>query len=227
MTLVSCLMVTADRPQLVRRALECFHRQTWQERELVVVDNGQQPCGIAPFDGLRYHRAAPGKPLGHYRNLSLEHARGELCAVWDDDDWYHPERLERQIQPLDARDASILGAGLWHVNDEKLQAHPFRASNRKGLCPTVVFRKNAARYPELDRGEDTELRDALYAAGSVQVLKDSHLYIRVYHGANVSGREHFVRKLKMRLLESRFRLTREELRSFEAYRELNRTLRLC
>ena len=39
-TRVSCLMPTRDRPELVRFALEMFHRQDHPDRELVVVDDG-------------------------------------------------------------------------------------------------------------------------------------------------------------------------------------------
>ncbi len=39
---VSCVMVTANRAALARRAVDCFLRQRWANRELVVVDDGEQ-----------------------------------------------------------------------------------------------------------------------------------------------------------------------------------------
>ena len=39
--LVSCLMVTKDRPGLARRAVRCFQAQRWPARELVIVDDGR------------------------------------------------------------------------------------------------------------------------------------------------------------------------------------------
>jgi glycosyltransferase involved in cell wall biosynthesis len=49
--LVSCLMVTRDRPHLAERAVHCFARQTWQCRELVIIDDGDVDYSamLAPF----------------------------------------------------------------------------------------------------------------------------------------------------------------------------------
>ena len=97
--LVSCIMPTADRPQFVRRAVEWFRRQTWSHRELVVVDAGRVPiAGLLPDDlSITYLRAPMGTRVGTMRNSACDRARGELIAHWDDDDWFAPTRLERQV----------------------------------------------------------------------------------------------------------------------------------
>ena len=102
--LVSCLMVTRDRVALARRAVRCLAAQTWPAVELVVVDDGDADYApmLAEFEprlAIRYLRLTPqpGRYLGALRNLALEAARGELCAQWDDDEWYHPDRLRAQV----------------------------------------------------------------------------------------------------------------------------------
>ena len=37
--LVSCIMPTRGRPAFAQRAIDCFLRQTWEEKELIVVDD--------------------------------------------------------------------------------------------------------------------------------------------------------------------------------------------
>ena len=51
--LVSCMIVTRDRPGFFRQALRCYAAQDYPRKELVVVDDGEQPVG-ALCDGTRY-----------------------------------------------------------------------------------------------------------------------------------------------------------------------------
>src|SRR5262245_57789486 len=97
--LVSCLMVTRNRAKLARRAIACFQAQTWANKELVIVDDGDEDYApvLAPYRRdlhIVYHRLPPdpARTLGAARNISLELASGDYCAQWDDDEWYHPER---------------------------------------------------------------------------------------------------------------------------------------
>src|SRR5262245_50450534 len=96
---VSCVMVTANRKALCRRAVRCFERQSYPNRELVVVDDGEQDLSEVLYSlsdrHVIYRRISPSADnvLGRLRNLALETATGTVIAQWDDDDWYHPERL--------------------------------------------------------------------------------------------------------------------------------------
>src|SRR5690606_30534279 len=122
--LVSCLMVTRDRPELARRAIACFLAQTWPHRELVIVDDGDRSYDdlVASYDDprIRYVRlpSSPSQRLGALRNASQDLARGEYRVQWDDDEWYHPERIERQMRPIldEGWHASLLQYTLMHCD---------------------------------------------------------------------------------------------------------------
>jgi len=43
--LISCVLVTRDRPGFFRQALRCFAAQRYPRKELVVVDDGETPVG--------------------------------------------------------------------------------------------------------------------------------------------------------------------------------------
>jgi len=81
-------------------------QQTYPNKELIIIDDGQEDyapiLADVPAGELRYIKLdpAPGQVLGTLRNRSLEEATGDFKAQWDDDDWYHPERIERQAQVL-------------------------------------------------------------------------------------------------------------------------------
>ena len=204
--LVSCLMVTRDRPHLAARALRCLAAQTYRPLELVVVDDGRadyEPV-LAPCRDrfpVHYLRLAPrpGRYLGGLRNLALDEARGALCAQWDDDEWYHPERLATQVAALERSGAvaSVLKWTLMHVATDAMRALPFRADAGAGTPGTIVHRRTDVRYPNLPRAEDARFLERLAARGEIAVLgaEHSHLFIRCFHGANTWDERHFRRRL--------------------------------
>ncbi len=205
--LISCLMVTANRPHLARRAVHCLAEQTWPNIELVIVDDGDmsyEPI-LEPYRDrfqITYKRVEkqPETYLGALRNLTLEAASGDYCAQWDDDEWYHPERLEQQLTYLRENDLSAvtLREVLVHLDDGEFSAHPFRFDSVDGTCGTILHERNSFRYPNLPRSEDLAFLELFQAAGRAGVLPSptGHLFIRCYHGANTWDKQHFLNKIR-------------------------------
>lgn len=205
--LVSCLMVTRDRARLARRALRCFAEQTWRNKELVIVDDGDEDYGpmLSPFRAdhtVHYHRIdnAEGLRLGGLRNLSLDLAGGAYCCQWDDDEWYHPRRIELQVHAMEAQglDACVLEQTLMHVDTPRMAAHPYRADAGGGTPGTICHKKTDLRYPDQRRAEDARFLDRLRKEMRVGVVDGphSHLFIRCYHGDNTWDVAHFAKRLR-------------------------------
>ena len=99
---VTCVMLTRDRRPFVRLAIRHFERQDYPARELLVLDDGDDPVGdlVPPDTHIRYVRLAKRLSVGRKRNRAAEMASGALIAHWDDDDWYSPDRLSIQIRGL-------------------------------------------------------------------------------------------------------------------------------
>lgn len=206
---VSCLMVTRERRVLAERAVACFASQTWPNRELVILDDGDEDYApmLAPFisagHAIRYCRVErdPARRLGGLRNASIELADGDWCAQWDDDEWYGPKRIERQMAALSAGDvASALRWTLMAVDSPMLGPLTFRADTGFATPGTVLHRRDAAQYPDLARGEDAVFLKSLRDAGGVAVLgkDDAHLFVRCFHGCNTWDESHFLRRLHRR-----------------------------
>ena len=90
--LVSCIMPTRDRRAYVGQAIEYFLRQDYPAKELIILDDGDDPIGdlVPDHPGISYHRLDRRTVLGAKRNLACELAAGDLIAHWDDDDWQAP-----------------------------------------------------------------------------------------------------------------------------------------
>lgn len=83
--LVSVVVVTRDRPALLQGALEALERQSWQPRELVVVDTGDGDGADAAVARGHHAVRAPNAGLGEARQRGVEAAGGAIVAFTDDD----------------------------------------------------------------------------------------------------------------------------------------------
>ncbi len=105
--LVSLILPTCDRPQLVRRALDSARAQTWPNLEILLVDANRRtpPAAENPtlsdvwsdarvrlIDGRNTRNAAMA------RNRALEAARGDWVTFLDDDDEYLPSKIAAQAE---------------------------------------------------------------------------------------------------------------------------------
>jgi glycosyltransferase involved in cell wall biosynthesis len=249
---VSCLMVTADRAQLCRRAVLCFQRQTYPNKELVVVDDGTEDLAPIlaelPDAEVKYVklRKEPGNVLGRLRNRALDESTGTYLAQWDDDDWYHPERLERQVRVLEqGYDACTLSGALMHLDTPEFFYNPYIGYLKRGVPGTIVHRRDASiRYPELPRAEDSLYLRKWMQKRYVKLPRDQvHLFIRCFHGRNTWEVKHFLTRMRNTRLDlvlymwyrfvrrdlfkhPRFRLTPHAREAFENYLQDSYELRL-
>jgi glycosyltransferase involved in cell wall biosynthesis len=205
--LVSCLMVTRNRVDLARRAIDCFAAQRWPNRELVVLDDGDQDYSamIEPFTAaghrIRYERIErrEGVLLGALRNRSIELADGDWCMQWDDDEWYHPDRIGVQMDARRRGSAVALKWTLMHLQSTDLGTLAFRADSGVATPGTVLHRRDAGRYPNLSRNEDGVFLQQLRRTGLVVLgPEQSYLFVRCFHGTNTWDERHFVRRLHRR-----------------------------
>src|SRR5436190_287881 len=104
---ISCLCVTRARVNLLGRAVRCFLEQSHARRELLIVfdaDDAATRQYVGALADVRIRgievAASPRRALGSLRNLAVAEARGQYVCQWDDDDWYHPDRLAVQLSAL-------------------------------------------------------------------------------------------------------------------------------
>lgn len=99
---VSCIMATRNRGAFVRQAIRCFLRQTYEDSELIVVDDGDEPAADLRRGAsrVRYLRLEKQTPVGTKLNIGVGEARGTILQKLDDDDYYAPDFLEKAVMGL-------------------------------------------------------------------------------------------------------------------------------
>ncbi|AUW57331.1 glycosyl transferase [Sphingobium sp. SCG-1] len=109
--IVTVVIPTFGRAQLLRRAIASVLTQTAMDFEIIVVVDGDDPATLQTLGEIADHRLRHiVQPVqrgpGVARNTGAIAGKGQWVAFLDDDDEWLPEKLERQLA-LVPRDGSI------------------------------------------------------------------------------------------------------------------------
>jgi glycosyltransferase involved in cell wall biosynthesis len=125
-------------------ALASLVAQTYANWECILVDDGSTDRPIALVEAasdarIRYFRFEKNMGRGAARQCALDLASGDYLAMLDADDWIYPQKLQRQLQVMEASpDIAVLSAGMAIVDrDNEIVGTRTPGSNQSGLS---VFR---------------------------------------------------------------------------------------
>ena len=196
--LISCIMPTYNRRSLLTLSLKAFETQDYPAKELIVVDDGTDWVRdlVEKIPSALYVRVPARESIGAKRNRACAAARGAIIAHWDDDDWYAPSRLTRQVAPMLAGEADLTGlensftcelsAGkFWGIRPD-LHHRMFVGDVHGG---TLVFWKRlfteGLRYPSTNIAEDAMLiRMATQRGKRLVRIPNDGLFVYIRHGGN-------------------------------------------
>lgn len=122
MPLVTVIVPTHNRADLLPRALASIRSQTFRDLACVVVDDGSSdttPEWLATVTDpwLTVVRRDVGGGGAAARNAGIAVAAGRYLAFLDDDDEWLPDYLERQLAALTSTGAALSHAGVWIDRD--------------------------------------------------------------------------------------------------------------
>lgn len=111
--LVTVIIITRNRPQMVCDCLEHLRRQTRLPDEIIVVDSSTGEETQAVLDDypevVRLRIPDGRNNMPQARNLGIAHAHGEIIGFLDDDSMAQPEWLHCLLEPY--ADSSVGGVG--------------------------------------------------------------------------------------------------------------------
>jgi glycosyltransferase involved in cell wall biosynthesis len=197
--LISCIMPTRDRRRYVPQAIECWQRQTYEPKELVVVDNGDDAVHDLIPPGVTYFRIPEeeGKlTTGAMRNRAIQVSGGSMIAHWDDDDWSHPNRLFEEYRMMQQMCVALVGYNeMYFMAEDTEEAWLYKNTDLYAIGTSLLYTRHYWRshpFPDLAVCEDTEFQnDAQWRRAMTCRAAQDRMVARV-HGANTSEKRQWM-----------------------------------
>jgi len=183
---VSVIIPTYNRAPLIGRAIQSVLDQTYQDFELIVVDDGSKDDTediVTKINDARiiYVRHERNKGAHAARNTGIAMARGEYIAFQDSDDVWLPEKLERQIQAfkIATENVGVVYTGFWRIEGDKKTYIPSPKLQRlEGDIHNELLRDNFVGTPVAVIKRECFAKAGVFDEG-LPCLEDWELFIRI------------------------------------------------
>ena len=145
--LVSVIIPAYNAEKFIERTLHSVLSQTYQNLEVIVVDDGSQDRtaeivrSIAEQDRRVILLQQANSGVAAARNLGIQKSKGEFIAPIDADDIWYPQNIEKQVECILEAEPSVGLVYAWSVDidEEDLVTGEFRASQIEGEVYTTLL----------------------------------------------------------------------------------------
>lgn len=200
--LISCICPTRNRRKFIKHAIKLFQNQDYPNKELLIIDDGTDlVASLIPHDPtIRYIAIQPERlTIGMKRNLACSLAQGELIVSHDDDDYYGPQRLSKQAEPIISGDADCSAMRMSLLLDANEETLWTCSDITHKLCfkqdihyGTLMFKasywQNGTHFANANIGEDRRFVHAMLAQDArLERIVDPHSFAYVLHGKNTTS----------------------------------------
>lgn len=149
--LVSAIIITHNRVELLKKAIESVLNQTYSNIEIIVVDDASEEenrCIVQNYAEQYkfkyiYIPKEESKGGNHARNVGIKNSNGEYVALLDDDDEWLPDKIYLQVQTLERMtDSRICTCGMiYYFNSDsrvKQDLNKLNSGNLKEIVWTKI-----------------------------------------------------------------------------------------
>lgn len=181
-TLVSAVLCTCTgRENFARQAIREFNNQTWKDKELIIVNQGEK--FLTEEENITEVLVPSYLHNGAMRNIGDALARGGYIVRVDDDDLYHPDRFKIQmnaIQETGAPASSFQNIINYVPVEDIAWVRALKCS--PGL---MMYRNEGRKYiSDLRKSSDTYFMAEHYIGQITTIDNPPEYYIRIWHGIN-------------------------------------------
>lgn len=142
--LVSVVIATHNRQDLLPQAVRSILDQTYQNFEIVIVDDASEDVTPEVIRGLtesdpriRSIRSDKNVGPGAARNLGIALAKGDFVAIMDDDDLADPHRLESELEVFFREpEVMLVFSSIQWVDDQLKPVNLFPGILENGVFPS-------------------------------------------------------------------------------------------
>ena len=181
-SLVSVIIPTLNRADLLKRALRSVIYQTFSPNEIIVVDNGStdntRDMIKESFQNIKYY-FLPNKGVSKARNVGIKNANCEWISFLDSDDEWHPTKLEKQINFIknNSKCKFLHSNEIWYRNGihlNQLKKHKKEGGNIFKNCLKLCCISPSSVITKKNVFENYGLFDE-----SFQVCEDYEMWLRI------------------------------------------------
>ena len=162
--LVSVVMLTYKRADILPEAIDSVLAQTYPDFELIILndgspDNTDEVVKKYQDKRIRYYKNKQNKGIAYSRNRATSLARGKYIMIMDDDDISLPTRIEKQTEYLNAHpNIDVLAGQIKDYPRQVPQTHDVIASeliqwNMLGNA-NIMYRRQFAKDHHIKYDED-------------------------------------------------------------------------
>jgi glycosyltransferase involved in cell wall biosynthesis len=216
MPLVSVVVPTHNRPEMLAETLASIRAQTFTDYEIIVVSNGENAGmrdashAVAIAHDSRYFALDDGN-LPAARNFAIAQAAGEWIAFLDDDDIWLPLKLEHQLAAARATGADMIACDYIEFYTDGREAVGRRrvpagwtytkaiCHQRWGVPPSCVIIRKAVLLeaggfdPGQRFGEDDDLWRRISWRHAIHQMEQPLIRYRKNHGTMTQDRRSIAR----------------------------------
>ena len=187
-------MPTRNRRKFISQSIKYFQKQDYPNKELIILDNGDDKVkDLIPISNdIHYFSIDSKVKLGEVRNIGVSHSKGDIVIMWDDDDWFHPSRITKQIQPILNNTADLTGIEYrfaYDLNGDQCWKVSKNTDEEIFQYGIIAFRKEIwekfVKYPPVSVGEDVRFqKECLEKGFKFSIIPNDGLFIHVGHYTN-------------------------------------------
>lgn len=210
---VSVIIATYRRNETLKRAIESVLNQTYNDIELIVVDdnadaewNTEVSDTVNIYPGVKYIQNKENKGSAMTRNIGISEADGEFITFLDDDDIYLPEKIEHQLNDMIKHNADFSVTDLLLYNerdkliDKRIRSYITDYSPEQLLkshlmhhitgTDTLMFKKSYLEkiggFPPIDVGDEFYLMKEAICGGGKLIYTNGY-YVKAYVHTETDG----------------------------------------
>lgn len=208
---ISVYIPTYNRLELLKRAIDSVLKQTYQNFEIIIVDD----CSTDGTPNYLVQLAQENSKVKFFlkeknggacesRNIAIQHAQGELITGLDDDDYFLPNRLQDFINHWQNKPKNTIGLssfygvqtksgivyGKKHLKRSSIQLNNLLLANVVGnqiFTKTDTLRKLKGFDQNLKCWQDLELWMRILNQGNIEKIQSWSYIVDVSHDSERIG----------------------------------------
>lgn len=149
--LVSVVITTHNRLELLKKAIESVEKQSYKNMELIIINDNSTDGTNEYLNQFRKNSRislrvkniyGERKGSNYARNVGLQMCFGKYICFLDDDDYWFKEKIEKQVDKIESDDKiGVVYCGFLRITDNSITTYTRPDSYFRGDLKEKVFAK--------------------------------------------------------------------------------------